>query len=191
MSTHFLIFSSNRRTILVRWTLLAKITPLMVLLSIKLLLYGSTKKLCHLPLSSHLLCYPMQHIRTLTAFPEREGFLKRFAFLPMSATIYQNFLPLYAKLAFPVITLPNLVTDLTLATFLLKPQHMNIGCRFVLCVCYWPWLRKILPPAIRLAEKSIPNVPYAGTSMNRPFYFPYLLHRLTRAHSPLPCAMDK
>ena len=55
---------------------------------------------------------------------------------------------------------------------------MNIGCRFVLCVCYWPWLRKILPPAIRLAEKSIPNVPYAGTSMNRPFYFPYLLlHR--------------
>lgn len=71
MSTHFLIFSSNRRTILVRWTLLAKITPLMILLSIKLLLYGSTKKLCHLPLSSHLLCYPMQHVRPLTAFPER------------------------------------------------------------------------------------------------------------------------
>ena len=121
MSTHFLIFSSNRGIILVKQIRLTKITPLMVLLSIKLLLYGSAKKLYRLPLSSHLLCSPMQHIRTPTAFPERKDFLKRFALLPMSATIYQNFLPLYAKLAFPVITLPNMVTDLTLATFLIKP----------------------------------------------------------------------
>ena len=57
----------------------------------------------------------------IAPFLERKDFLKRFAFLPMSATIYQNFLPLYAKLAFPVITLPNMVTDLTLTTFLIKP----------------------------------------------------------------------